>query len=101
MVNADHDRGVFSSVQVGAAALSPDIRGFFVLPADCPLVDRTVPEALIEAFGRHDGARPVVPTHGGRGGHPVLLPARARQTLMDAPITATLRAVIRTLDPLR
>jgi molybdenum cofactor cytidylyltransferase len=101
VVNADHDRGMFSSVQVGAAALSADLRGFFVLPADCPLVDRTVPGALLEAFAQHDDARPVVPTCGGRGGHPVLLPGRARQILTDAPITGTLRDVIRTLDPLR
>ena len=101
VVNADHGRGMFSSVQRGAAAMSPDIRGFFVLPADCPLVDRTVPEALLEAFARHGDARAVVPTHGGRGGHPVLLPGRARRTLAGAPTTSTLRDVIRTLDPLR
>jgi molybdenum cofactor cytidylyltransferase len=101
VVNADHDRGMFSSVQVGAAALSPNVRGFFILPADCPLVDRTVPEALLEAFAQHDDGRPVVPTCQGRGGHPVLLPGSARQALTRAPITATLRDVIRTLDPLR
>ncbi len=101
VVNDDHDRGMFSSVRSGAAGLSPDVRGFFVLPADCPLVDPAVPDALLRAFADHAGVRAIIPEHHGRGGHPVLLPAAARQAIDDAPAMATLRDVIRTLEPVR
>jgi len=36
--NPDFDLGMFSSVQVGSAALSPSVQAFFVLPVDIPLV---------------------------------------------------------------
>ena len=101
VVNANHDRGMFSSVRAGAANLSPGVRGFFVLPADCPLVHPAVPDALLQAFADNTDAQAIVPEHRGRGGHPVLLPAAARQAIDDATATATLRDVIRTLQPVR
>jgi molybdenum cofactor cytidylyltransferase len=99
--NPDPDRGMFSSVQVGAAAVSPDARGFFVLPVDCPVLEAGVARALIDAFAAGDGSRCVVPEYRGRGGHPALLPAAARQAILEASFTGTLRDIIGALGAAR
>ncbi|MEZ4387316.1 MAG: nucleotidyltransferase family protein [Candidatus Krumholzibacteriia bacterium] len=101
VVNAHHDRGMFSSVQAGVAALTPGLRGFFVLPADCPFVETEVTATMLRTFEEQDAARVVVPEHGGRGGHPVLLPGRARSVIGTAAAGATLRDVIRSLGAVR
>ena len=101
LVNPDPDSAMFASLRLAAAALSPAVDGFFVLPADCPLVDVASYVALREAFLASDLARPVIPEHAGRGGHPVLLPAAARIAILDAPPRATLREVLRDLQALR
>lgn len=101
VVNPDFAGGMFTSVRAGAAVLSPALDGIIVLPADCPLVGASTLDALRDAFAAHDRARAVVPTYSGRGGHPVLLPARAREAILAAPPRATLRDVIADLAPLR
>lgn len=101
VVNPDPDRGMFSSVQTGAAALGSGPAGVFVLPADCPLVGAAAYRALRDTFLAHGGQRPVIPTHGGRGGHPVLLPAAVLAASLGAPATSTLRDLLRTGDPVR
>lgn len=99
--NPRHDEGMFTSVQAGAAALAGDADGFFVLPADCPFVAREPLDAVIAAFADAGCRRAVVPVHGGRGGHPVLLPAPARAAITAAPAGATLRDVVAAADPMR
>ncbi len=99
--NPNPEHGMFSSVRTGVAALPDALTGFFVLPADCPFVAPRTHAALLAAFARHGSARPVIPVHAGRGGHPVLLPASARQTILAAPPGATLRAVLGDLAPER
>jgi CTP:molybdopterin cytidylyltransferase MocA len=97
--NDDPDRGMFSSVRTGLAAVGAGARGVFVLPADCPLVSAGTHAELAAAFLDHGGERPVVPRHAGRGGHPVLLPGSAREMILAAAGDATLRDVIRELGP--
>jgi molybdenum cofactor cytidylyltransferase len=99
--NEAYDRGMLSSVQVGVGSLDPGATGFFVLPADCPLVGTEVPGEMIRAFLDHGARRPVVPVHEGRGGHPVLLPGAARALVLAAAPPATLRDVLRRLSPVR
>ena len=97
VVNPDPARGMFSSVQVGAVAVG-DCEGFFVLPADCPLVEKAVYTGLVAAFRDHGAAKAIIPTHGGRGGHPVLLPAAMATAVLEAPPTSNLREVLRRAD---
>lgn len=99
--NPDPDSSMFGSLRIAAAALAPQGDGFFALPADCPLVSPAVYHALREAFTAHDLARPVVPEHGRRGGHPVLLPAAARIAIRDALPRVTLRDLLRDLQAVR
>lgn len=99
--NAAFNDGMFSSVQAGARAIDPAGTGFFVLPADCPLIGTSLPGAMIRAFLDHGAGRAVVPEHAGRGGHPVLLPAAARSLILAARTPATLRDVVGCLDAVR
>jgi molybdenum cofactor cytidylyltransferase len=101
VLNPRFDEGMFTSVQAGAAALAGDAAGFFVLPADCPFVARDAIAMIIAAFAAVGGARAVTPRHAGRGGHPVLLPAAARQAIAAASGAATLRDIVAAFDPVR
>ncbi|MBD3220825.1 NTP transferase domain-containing protein [bacterium] len=100
-VNHAFDEGMFSSVRTGAAALSTRVEGFFALPVDCPLVAREVFATLIETFDRAGGQRAVVPVHGDRGGHPVLLPGAARAAILAAGPDTILRTIVRAHDAVR
>jgi molybdenum cofactor cytidylyltransferase len=79
VVNPDPDRGPFSSLQVGLAAFGPSPAGpVFVLPVDVPAPSATVWDALEAALASAGGSLAtcldaVIPSHEGRGGHPVLL----------------------------
>jgi CTP:molybdopterin cytidylyltransferase MocA len=89
--NATPERGMLSSVQAGLAALPPDVDAALVWPVDIPFVDIATVRALVV----HSGTI-VVPTHNGRGGHPLRLarahfaevmtldPARGLKALVDA-----------------
>ncbi len=101
LINPDPDSAMFASVRIAASALSAGADGFFVLPADCPLVDAEVYDSLLDTFVAHDMARPVIPEHAGRGGHPVLLPAAARIAILDAFPQVTLRDVLQDLHAMR
>ena len=101
LLNPDPDAPMFSSIHLAATALAPTCSGFFVLPADCPLVTATTYESLLDTFTAHDSKRPTIPEHAGRGGHPVLLPIAARTAISSASPDATLRDIIRALDPVR
>ena len=88
VVNARYREGMFSSVRAGVAAL----RGpsFFMLPGDQPLIGQDVYARLLATPGAI-----VVPTCGGRRGHPVLFrdgPGIAhRAAILAQPVDATLR----------
>lgn len=86
-VNPEPDRGMRSSLDVGLQQLGA--RGsVFVLPIDCP-----APVAAWRAL-EDAGGEAAVPTHRGRGGHPVRLgaPALAALRRTDAPLDEVLRS---------
>lgn len=67
--------GLFSTVQPCLKRLSGQVERLFVSPVDCLLPDGRVPAFLLAEDGV---SLPVlVPVHGARRGHPVLLSARA------------------------
>lgn len=68
--NPAPERGMIGSVRVGLTAAGPG-RDVLLWPVDHPFVSEETVRRLV---GARDG-RAVVPTHAGRGGHPVLLPA--------------------------
>lgn len=71
VLNPAPDRGPFSSLQSGLSGLSPGSTAW-VLPLDVPCPSQEVWMALQQKFVEAS-FDVVLPTYGGRGGHPVLL----------------------------
>lgn len=81
VLNSAWDRGMFSSVQAGVGALPEDISGFFVMPADIPLVLKTTIEFLIDCFKKNSGIWVFLPEFRGRTGHPPLVRSDLRTAI--------------------
>jgi len=70
--NPEPERGMFSSVQAGVAALPADTEAFFLLPVDIPLVRTSTVKALLARW-RPDGPGVLHPCINGQRGHPPLI----------------------------
>ncbi len=82
------------SLRAGLRALPLGADAAIVLPVDHPLVGPATVEALISEYLERD-APIVMPTHGGRRGHPVLFSARLFKELLDGDLPEGARSVIR------
>lgn len=72
VLNSHYADGMYSSVVVGARALSPSARGAFVLPADVPLVRAvTIRQLVAASLASRSGI--VYPVFDRRRGHPPLI----------------------------
>jgi len=91
-LNTDPERGAFSSLQCGAAAVSslmPSAHAF-VLPVDTPVADRRVWDELAvegrriarRGKGVHPPGTTCTPTFQNKGGHPVWLSYEFLKTLL-------------------
>ena len=91
--NPGYDRGMYSSVQAGVAALPADVARFFVLPLDVPLVrPETVGQLARRAAATE--ADVVYPVRGGATGHPPLVAAILRAEILAAEPDGGLRALL-------
>ena len=96
--NPHPERGMFSSIQTGVAALTAASEAFFVLPVDYALVRPAVLSALADRFAE-GGADVVHPCCAGVRGHPPLLSTRLRAPLMAASPDINLRLLLETNAP--
>jgi molybdenum cofactor cytidylyltransferase len=80
VVNDDPDRGMFSSIRTGLAAVSAS--RYLILPADMPFVRVETIDRLLAAS--RSTADPVVAMRQGRRGHPLIIPHRFREALLAA-----------------
>ena len=85
-INAHYEKGMFSSVAAGVAALDQATGAFFVLPVDIPLVRPATLRDLLSAFPTGEAAI-CHPTFGGRRGHPPLIGCRHKEAILkwEAP----------------
>jgi len=72
IANPNYERGMYSSVQAGIAALPADVTACFLLPVDIPLVRPSTIAALAANFAAQQ-ASITYPRFGGRRGHPPLI----------------------------
>jgi molybdenum cofactor cytidylyltransferase len=93
VVNPEPSRGMFSSIQVGASAVAGS--PVAVLPGDMPFVRVATVRGVLDAALR-TGAL-VSPRHGGRRGHPIVLPADVAARLPEAAATTSLGEWLRPL----
>lgn len=88
-VNPDPDRGAFSSLQCGIMALGDDSTAgevAWVLPVDVPCPSRAVWQSLEDEASLR-GADAALPTHHGKGGHPVRLSKGFARALLSVSPT--------------
>ncbi len=85
-INPDYPLGMLSSVKAGVKALGARVEAFLVTPADQPAIRSEDYSLVVEAYRR---AQPpvdiVVPTFGGKGGHPTLFAGALRQEVLELP----------------
>src|SRR5208283_534457 len=54
ILNAEYDRGMFSSVLAGLKSFEPNVDAFFLLPCDIALVNTETIRALLGVYNRDD-----------------------------------------------
>ena len=84
---------MFTSIQTGVAALSSGADGFFVLPADIPLVAAETVKCLAEAWVKHPG-HIIRPRFNGKFGHPPILPEGLAEEIRECSGQGGLRDLL-------
>jgi molybdenum cofactor cytidylyltransferase len=92
VVNSAYSEEMLSSVRVGVRALS-QCQGAVILPVDHPLVTERTVAALLSA-GRRENDVVIKPTHGGKPGHPILVPWTLYPTILASKSDDNLRSII-------
>ncbi|MDC7223464.1 MAG: nucleotidyltransferase family protein [Spirochaetales bacterium] len=85
--NENYPRGMFTSVQAGAAFLGEE--PFFFTPADIPAVRKET----VEILARQEGDV-VLPSFNRKSGHPVRLSGKVKEAILQASPEETLRDVL-------
>jgi molybdenum cofactor cytidylyltransferase len=92
VVNDESESEMGVSIARGVGEIDREARAVLVALADQPAVPPRVVREVVAAW-RERGAALVVPTHEGRGGHPVLVDLRFRSELLALPPERGLRAL--------
>ena len=101
VVNPHPERGQFSSLQVGLQeVLNHGRDAAIVALVDRPPAEPRTLALLGEAFSHayESGKWAVVPEHGGRHGHPILIGREMIEAFLRAPATSTAREVEHSLE---
>ena len=78
--NASYRSGMLSSIQVGFEALPEKARAAVLMLGDQPGITAEAGDELIARY-REAGKGIVIPTHGGRRGHPVVIDMKYRSEI--------------------
>ena len=101
VVNRHPERGQFSSLQLGLQeVLNRGRDAAIVALVDRPPAQPATLTVLCEAFSNayESGKWAVVPEHGGRHGHPILIGREMIEAFLRAPATSTAREVEHSLE---
>src|SRR5918999_473307 len=92
--NEDYRSGMSSSIKRGVEALSPKARVLIVALVDQPQIGPDILNQVIEAYEKR---RPlvVVPTYGGRNGHPIAIDLSLKEEIMAKDPSQGLRQIVR------
>jgi len=102
LVNRHPERGQFSSLQVGLQeVLNRGRDAAIVALVDRPPAQPRTLASLCDAFrdAYESGKWAVVPEHGGRHGHPILIGREMIEAFLRAPATSTAREVEHSHEP--
>ncbi|HKG58237.1 MAG TPA: nucleotidyltransferase family protein [Pyrinomonadaceae bacterium] len=90
-LNPDPDTPMGASIAAGIGALPETAQATLIALVDHPAVPPTVVSTLLVSWKK--GARLVIPTWQGRGGHPVLVDLSFKAELLNLPESGGLRAL--------
>lgn len=93
IANPDYERGMYSSVQAGVAALRPEVDACFLLPVDIPLVRPATIAALATRFAA-ERAPITYPRFSGQRGHPPLISRSLFSEILAGKGDGGLRALL-------
>jgi len=95
--NPHFERGMFSSIRIGAAAAGmgagAEERDFFILHADMPLVTTSHISRLLDAFFSLEQVEILQPLYRGIPGHPVIFSWRVLKTISSCSDEDSMRTV--------
>ena len=91
VTNRSRERGMFSSIQEGAREAHGD--PILVLPGDQPWVEPATVAALLERYQKEQAI--VSPRYSGKRGHPVVIPGKYRDEIVQAGDGVTLHEILR------
>jgi CTP:molybdopterin cytidylyltransferase MocA len=95
--NPDFGLGMFSSICTGLRAISPECKGFFLLPVDIPLIRKGTVRLLVRAF-EASASRLIYPVYGGDRGHPPLISTSLCQTIVQGDGSHGLRGILAAVE---
>ncbi len=72
VINDDYNQGMYSSVQAGLKAVSENIKAFFLLPADYPLISSETIMGMQSKY-KAESCDILSPVYKGKKGHPPLI----------------------------
>lgn len=90
-LNRDPSRGMISSIQAGLRESNGD--PIVVLPGDMPYVTAATVALLLDAHRSREAI--ISPRFDGKRGHPVVIPGRLRDEILEADTRATLHEVLK------
>lgn len=90
--NENYEEGMFSSVKCGLKAVKG--KEFFFTPGDYPLISK---EVYLKIIGKTGDV--IIPTYGGRKGHPILIKSKLIKEILEEGKYETLRDFINTQNP--
>lgn len=91
--NPRYQEGMFTSVQCAMHSLPEQVKAFFLIPVDIPLVRPQTLETLCQAW-HATGQGIIHPVFWGKRGHPPLISADYRDTILQSHGEGGLKAVL-------
>ncbi len=92
--NANYESGMTSSIKCGVQALPAGTRAYILALVDQPQIEADVINPVIDAYEKLRTTI-VIPTYGGRNGHPILLDASLNEEILTMDPEQGLRQVVR------
>ena len=90
--NKDYYFGQTSSIQAGLKAVENSSAGIMFQPVDCPLVQASSVDTIIDCFKKNSPDL-LIPCYQGKKGHPPIFHQRLRQTILELPLTLGLNSL--------
>lgn len=96
--NEKYPEGMFTSIQAGVQKTDKALRGFFLIPVDCPLLEAETIALLVSQI--RDDSSFVVPCYRGKKGHPLYIPMKYRDEILNYNGNGGLKAITDKYDEL-